>query len=88
MLHALGAMGVLNNIGGDPLCARVVAVAGVFDAVSQDRCYREAMSLDESVAIIEQGAGTQFDPLIAKVFLQLRDKVEAVFYQFQEGING
>ena len=71
-----------------PLCARVVAVADVFDAVSQDRCYRDAMSLDESFAIIEQGAGTQFDPLIAKIFLQLRDKVEAVFYQFQEEING
>ncbi len=71
-----------------PLCARVVAVADVFDAVSQDRCYRGAMSLDESFAIIEQGAGTQFDPLIAKVFLQVRDKVEAVFYQFQEANNG
>ena len=67
-----------------PLCARVVAVADVFDAVSQDRCYRGAMSLDESFAIIEQGAGTQFDPLIANVFLQMRDKVETVFYQFQE----
>ena len=73
-----------------PLCARVVAVADVFDAVSQDRCYRGAMSLDESFAIIEQGAGTQFDPLIAKVFLEMRDRVEAVFYQFQEveAING
>lgn len=71
-----------------PLCARVVAVADVFDAVSQNRCYRPAMSLDESFSIIEQGAGTQFDPLIAKVFLQMRDKVEAVFYQFQEASNG
>lgn len=71
-----------------PLCARVVAVADVFDAVSQDRCYRPAMSLDESFAIIEQGAGTQFDPLIAEVFLRMRDKVEAVFYQFQEANNG
>jgi len=68
-----------------PLCARVVAVADVFDAVSQNRCYRPAMSLDESFAIIEEGAGTQFDPLIAKVFLRNRDKVEKVFYQFQEG---
>ena len=67
-----------------PLCARVVAVADVFDAVSQDRCYRPAMSLDESFAIIRQGAGTQFDPVIAEAFLRMRDKVEAVFYQFQE----
>ena len=67
-----------------PLCARVVAVADVFDAVSQNRCYRPAMSLDESFAIIRQGAGTQFDPVIAEAFLRMRDKVEAVFYQFQE----
>ncbi len=67
-----------------PLCARVVAVADVFDAVSQNRCYRPAMSLDESFGIIEQGAGTQFDPVIAEAFLRMRDKVEEVFYQFQE----
>lgn len=79
-------MGYPDGLHGDmiPLCARVVAVADVFDAVSQDRCYRPAMSLDESFAIIEEGAGKQFDPLIAKVFLQMRDKVEAVFHQFQE----
>jgi len=69
-----------------PLCARVVAIADVFDAVSQDRCYRNAMSLDESFGVIEQGMGTQFDPLIAKTFLQIREKVENVFYQFQEGM--
>lgn len=82
--------GYPDGLYGDtiPLCARVVAVADVFDAVSQDRCYRRAMSLDESFAIIEQGAGTQFDPLIVNVFLQMRDKVEAVFYQFQEANNG
>ena len=70
-----------------PLCARVMAVADVFDAVSQKRCYRDAMTLDQSFSIIEEGAGSQFDPLIAKVFLQRRDKVEAVFFQFQEGNN-
>lgn len=68
-----------------PLCARIMAVADVFDAVSQKRCYRDAMTLDESFAIIKEGAGSQFDPLIAEVFLEMRDKVEAVFYQFQEG---
>ncbi|MBR2407970.1 MAG: HD domain-containing protein [Lachnospiraceae bacterium] len=79
-------LGYPDGLKGEeiPLCARVVAVADVFDAVSQDRCYRGAMSLDESFAIIEQGIGTQFDPLIARMFLQMRDKVEEVFYQFQE----
>jgi HD-GYP domain-containing protein (c-di-GMP phosphodiesterase class II) len=44
------------------------------------------MSLDESFAIIEEGAGTQFDPVIASVFLQMREQVEEVFYQFQEEV--
>ncbi len=67
-----------------PLCARIVAVADVFDAVSQERCYRGAMTLDESFAIIEEGVGTHFDPVISSVFLQMREKIEEVFYQFQE----
>lgn len=62
-----------------PLCARIMAVADVFDAVSQKRCYREAMTLDESFAIIKEGVGSQFDPLIAEVFLQKREDVEKVY---------
>ena len=61
-----------------PLCARIMAVADVFDAVSEKRCYRDAMSLDECFAIIEQGSGQDFDPLIAEVFLECREKVEQI----------
>ena len=37
-----------------PLCARIVAIADVFDAISADRCYRKAMPLEECFDIIEQ----------------------------------
>lgn len=58
-----------------PLHTRIMAIADVFDAVSQKRCYREAMPLDECFAIIEKGIGTDFDPHLAKIFLEAKDEV-------------
>ena len=65
-----------------PLCARIMAVADVFDAVSERRCYREAMPLDKCFEIIKNGEGTDFDPLIAEIFVDIRDKVEKVHAEF------
>ena len=61
-----------------PLCARIMAIADVFDAVSEHRCYRPAMPLEKCFSIIEEGSGKDFDPIIAKVFLEIRDKVEVI----------
>lgn len=58
-----------------PLHARIMAVADVFDAVSQKRCYRDAMPLDQCFSIIEKGSGTDFDPQIAKIFLDSKDEL-------------
>ncbi len=67
-----------------PLCARIMAVADVFDAVSEKRCYRDAMPLERCFGIIESGIGTDFDSIVANVFLDIRDKVEAVHAQFNK----
>ena len=61
-----------------PLCARIMAVADVFDAISEKRCYRDAMSMDKCFEIIAEGSGTDFDPLIADTFLNIRNKVELI----------
>jgi len=61
-----------------PLCARIMAVADVFDAVSEKRCYREAMPIDKCFEIIREGSGQSFDPLLAEVFLDIRENVEWV----------
>lgn len=66
-----------------PLCARILAVADVFDAVSSKRCYKEAFSLDRSFAIIEEESGSHFDPEVAKAFIDSREAVEEVFVRFQ-----
>ena len=61
-----------------PLCARIMAIADVFDAVSEKRCYRDAMPLEKCFSIIEEGSGQDFDPLLVEVFLDIREKVEQV----------
>lgn len=61
-----------------PLCARIMAVADVFDAVSAKRCYRDAMPLEQCFEIIEKGSGQDFDPAIAGVFLDMRDRIGQV----------
>ena len=54
-----------------PLEARVLAVADAFDAMTSDRPYRRALDLDEALAEVARCAGTQFDPEIVRVFLEL-----------------
>lgn len=70
--------GYPTGISGEeiPLCARIMAVADVFDAVSSKRCYREAIPLDECFQIIQNGRGTDFDPDIVDAFMLGRGKVE------------
>lgn len=62
-----------------PLCARIMAIADVFDALSEKRCYRDAMPLDKCFQIIEEGSGKDFDPFLVSLFLKIRDKVEAAY---------
>lgn len=69
--------GYPDGLSGEeiPLHARIMAIADVFDAISQRRCYRDAMPLEECFAIIEKGMGTDFDPRLAQIFLNARDEV-------------
>jgi putative two-component system response regulator len=53
-----------------PLSARIVSLADVYDALRSERCYKQALPHEEALAQIVQGAGTQFDPRLAKVFLE------------------
>jgi HD-GYP domain-containing protein (c-di-GMP phosphodiesterase class II) len=54
-----------------PLPGRIVAVADVFDALTHERPYKPAWSLQEAVAEIPSQAGGQFDPDVVGAFLQL-----------------
>jgi HD-GYP domain-containing protein (c-di-GMP phosphodiesterase class II) len=57
--------------GAIPLEARVLAVADAFDAMISPRPYRPALPVCDSVAEIDRCAGTQFDPVVASIFVEL-----------------
>ena len=63
--------GYPNEIGtyDIPLQARIIAIADAFDAMRSKRPYRDPLPLDIAVSEIKKGAGTQFDPELAKVFV-------------------
>lgn len=67
-----------------PLSARITAVADVFDAISQKRCYRDAMPLEECYKIIENGSGTDFEPCIVEAFMRIKDKIGNVCMSYRE----
>ena len=67
-----------------PFMARIAAVADTFDAMTSKRSYRDPLSLDIVKAEIEKYSGTQFDPEIAKVFLNILDNEYDSIKEIQE----
>ncbi len=69
-----------------PLAARIVAIADAYDAMSTDRPYKQALSLDECEAILRKTAGKMYDPELIEVFVTqhlgalYRDDYEGLAY--------
>lgn len=68
--------GYPNGLEGEniPESARILGVADSYDAMTSNRSYRNALPQDVVRAEIEKGKGTQFDPYVADVMLQLMDE--------------
>ena len=66
--------GYPDGLAGEaiPVEARAMALADVFDALTHERCYKKAFSIEEAIRIIEEGRGTQFDPEMTDVFVARR----------------
>ncbi len=58
------------GIRGDeiPMGSRIIAIADAFDSIISNRIYRNSIELDEALAKIKEGSGTQFDPVVVKAF--------------------
>lgn len=65
-----------------PLSARIVAVADVYDALRSKRVYKDSLPHAQCVILIAEAAGTQFDPRVVEVFLQLEDRFRRLSEQF------
>jgi putative two-component system response regulator len=61
-----------------PLQGRIMAIVDVYDALVHERPYKKPFLHDEAVKIIMESAGMQFDPKIAEVFYELKDKFAEV----------
>jgi putative two-component system response regulator len=68
--------GYPRGLAGDriPLCARIMAVANVYDGCITDRVYRKALSHEEACRIILDGKGTWFDPRVVEAFADIADQ--------------
>lgn len=65
--------GYPDGLAGEmiPLIARLLAIADTFDAMTSDRPYRKGLGWDVALEEIARGAGTQFDPALAPLFVTL-----------------
>ena len=78
--------GYPNGLSRDeiPLYGRIVAVADVFDALTSERPYKEAWSVERALEYLNREKNGHFDPGCVKAFLTDFDKVEAIRHQFQD----
>ena len=53
-----------------PLEARIMSLADVYDALISERVYKKAYSQEIAIKIIQEGSGSQFDPLLASLFVE------------------
>lgn len=69
----LDGSGYPDGLSGEriPLLARILAIPDCYDALTTSRAYRPALPTHEALAILEAGAGSQFDPPLVRAFLRI-----------------
>ena len=70
-----------------PLSARIMAVADVFDALVSKRSYKDPFPFEKAMSIITEGAGTQFDPVVAEIFAASADEVREITRAHESMLN-
>src|ERR671919_300952 len=76
--------GYPHGLGGDDILleARIASIADVFDALTSDRIYRKAFTVERSLQLMREGHGTQFDPHLLELFLGSMDEIMAIRNQW------
>ena len=79
-------MGYPSGLKGEgiPLVARIVAIADVFDALTTCRPYRQPLSLDESLQILQQERELHLDPAVVDAFFEIADELLMIKKMFAD----
>jgi len=78
--------GYPNGLKGDEISiyGRIIAVADVFDALTTERPYKKAWSVEDAVAYLQKNKGKHFDPLCVEAFLTSWEQVVEIRTRFYE----
>lgn len=79
--------GYPDGLTGDniPICAQVVSVADVYDALVNKRVYKDAYSHEKAVEMIFNGECGVFNPLLLECLTDIKDKIKEEYSQKQGG---
>jgi len=67
-----------------PLCARIMALADVYDALVTNRCYKNKVSFEEAFKIIKEEAGESFDPKLVQQFIKIKDQLVEITQKYDD----
>ncbi len=70
-----------------PVSARIVAIVDVFDALIHKRVYKDEIPVDAAIELLQQGRGTHFDPEILDLFLELKDEMTEIAFDFSDPLG-
>jgi len=78
--------GYPRSLAGEdiPFTGRVVAVADVFDALTTERPYKDAWSIDKSVEFLKEQSGKHFEPRLVELFLEILPDILKIREQYAE----
>ena len=69
--------GYPNGLKGEeiPISGRIIAIADVFDALTTERPYKKAWSVEDAVKLIEESSGSHFDPALVDIFREVLPEI-------------
>jgi putative two-component system response regulator len=78
--------GYPNGLAGEaiPQSGRIAALADVFDALTSERPYKRAWTVEDAVSLIEDNSGKHFDPKLVEVFLRELPGIIVIRQRFNE----
>ncbi|OHD22223.1 MAG: two-component system response regulator [Spirochaetes bacterium GWB1_59_5] len=80
--------GYPNSLKGKdiPLTSRITAIADVFDALTTKRPYKEAVSVDQAITLIQNSSGSQFDPDVVTAFCAILEEIIEIKNKYNDDI--